>query len=62
MLECSISFKSHMGQNKSLHTNKCEHMVIAKSNPFCLRSKQRLSFWVLMAPGHLPLTLRGGSS
>ena len=38
-----------MGQNKSLHANKCAHMVIAKSNPFCLRSKQRLLFVVWMA-------------
>jgi hypothetical protein len=26
--------------------NKCEHMVIAKSNPFCLRSKQRRSLQI----------------
>ena len=42
--------KSHRSQDKGHLSRKCAHMVVAKSNPFRLRSKQRLLFVVWMAP------------
>ncbi|RLS36001.1 MAG: hypothetical protein DWH78_09500 [Planctomycetota bacterium] len=50
MMECSMFVKSHRSQDKGHLSRKCAHMVVAKSNPFCSRSKQRLLFVVWMAP------------
>jgi hypothetical protein len=56
MMECRMSFKSRRDKNKSHPANKCAHMVIAQSNPFCWRSKQRLSLQIRPTSGPSKLT------